>query len=136
VLRGLGSGSRTHCHGVSTESGRTEIPPYKPFKAVARVQIPLGPLRENSCQSRRRPVPTVSGQALAFMFAMVGVVAKRYPQAPARKLANGYLILFGASALIWSAAHLIANWSTLDQDRIVREFLLPIRLTPVALLFV
>lgn len=79
----------------------------------------------------------IPGQALAFMLALVGVVAKRDPkQAPALKLANGYLILFGASALIWSAAHLIANWSTLDQGRILREFLLPIWLTPIALLFV
>lgn len=79
----------------------------------------------------------IPAQVLAVMFAMVGVVAERDPQhAPVRKLAKGYLVLFGLSALIWSAAQLIGNWSTLDLGTIVRGFLLPIWLTPSALLFV
>jgi hypothetical protein len=43
----------------------------------------------------------IPGQVLAVMFAMVGVVAERDPQhTPVRKLANGYLVLFGVSAVI------------------------------------
>jgi hypothetical protein len=79
----------------------------------------------------------IPGQALAVMFAGVAVVAVRQPRhAPVRSLANGYLAIFGIAAFIWSTAHLIAKWSDLDQGRILREFLLPIWLTPVALLFV
>ncbi|MPZ91858.1 MAG: hypothetical protein GEU68_09555 [Actinobacteria bacterium] len=79
----------------------------------------------------------IPAQVLAVMCAMVGVVAERDPQhAPVRKLANGYLVVFGVSALIWSASQLIGNWSTLDPGTIVREFLLPIWLTASALLFV
>ncbi|HVL50800.1 MAG TPA: hypothetical protein VM754_04795 [Actinomycetota bacterium] len=79
----------------------------------------------------------ILGQFLVVVFAMVGVVAERDPQySPVRKLANGYLVLFGVSAVIWSMTYLIGNWSTLDQDAILREFLLPIWLTPPALLFV
>jgi len=76
-------------------------------------------------------------QTLAFLFAGIAVLAEREPeQAPVRKVANGYLIIFGLSAVTWSIAHLIANWSGLDRGRIVLEFLLPIWLTPVALVFV
>ena len=79
----------------------------------------------------------IPGQALAVMFAMVGVYAERDPQhAPVRKLAKGYLVVFGVSALIWSAPQLVGNWSTLDQGTVIRDFLLPIWLTPSALLFV
>lgn len=76
-------------------------------------------------------------QALAFVFAGVAVVAAREPeQAPVRKFANGYLVIFGLSALIWSTAHLVAEWSNLDLGGIFREFLLPIWLTAVALVYV
>ena len=76
-------------------------------------------------------------QALAFVFAGVAVVAAREPeQAPVRKFANGYLVIFGLSALIWSTAHLVAEWSNSDLGGIFREFFLPIWLTAVALVYV
>ena len=79
----------------------------------------------------------IPAQALAFVFAGVVVLAEREPKhAPVGKLATGYLATFGLSALIWSVAGLVSNWSSLDQGRVAREFLLPIWLTPVALLFV
>lgn len=79
----------------------------------------------------------IPGQVLAVLFALVAVVAERDPKsAPVRKLANGYLVIFGISALIWSVAHLMADWSVLDQEKIRGDFLLPVWLTPVALLFV
>ena len=79
----------------------------------------------------------IPAQTLAVLFAVVAVLAERKPEhAPIGKLANGYLAIFGLSALIWSLAHLMGNWSSLDQGIVVREFLLPIWLTPVALLFV
>lgn len=79
-------------------------------------------------------IPT---QTLGVIFAGVAVVAGRQPNGAAvRKLANGYLIVLGASALVWSLTHLITDWSTLDRTEILREFLLPIWLTPVALVFV
>jgi hypothetical protein len=76
-------------------------------------------------------------QALAVAFAGVAVVAARQPEhAAVRKLANGYLIILGLSALVWSMAHLAAERSDLDLGSILREFLLPVWLTPVALVFV
>jgi hypothetical protein len=76
-------------------------------------------------------------QFLAVLLAGVAVVAAREPeQAPVRKFANGCLVIFGLSALIWSTAHLVADWSNLDLGRTFREFLLPIWLTAVALVYV
>lgn len=77
------------------------------------------------------------GQALAVLFAMTAVVAGRDPKyGSVCKLANGYLMMFGFAALLWSIRHLVSHWSDLDQGRFLREFLLPIWLTPLALLFV
>lgn len=76
-------------------------------------------------------------QLLAVLLAGVAVVAAREPKhAPVRKFANGYLVIFGLSALIWSTTHLVAEWSNLELGRIFREFLLPIWLTSVALVYV
>lgn len=76
-------------------------------------------------------------QFLGVLLAGVAVVAAREPEhAPVRKLANGYVIIFGFSAVIWSTAHLVADWSNLDLGRIFREFLVPIWLTAVALVYV
>jgi hypothetical protein len=79
-------------------------------------------------------IPT---QALGVIFAGVAVVVGRRPDHVAvRKLANSYLIVLGASALVWSLTHLITDWSTLDRTEVLRELLLPIWMTPVALFFV
>jgi len=79
----------------------------------------------------------IPGQSLAVMFAMIAVVAERDPKhTPVRKLANGYLVTFGFAAVIWSVTHLIRDWSVHNYERLVGELLLPIWLTPVALVFV
>jgi len=79
----------------------------------------------------------VPAQLLAVTFAMMAAVTEREPKhASVRKIANGYLTMFGVAVLYWSIANLISSWSGLDQGTTVREFLLPIWLTPIALLFV
>jgi hypothetical protein len=79
----------------------------------------------------------VPGQGLAIIFAMMAAFTERKPEhAPARKVANGYLILFGLSVISWSIAGLIGNWSDLDHAMVLREYLIPIWLTPIALVFV
>ena len=47
-----------------------------------------------------------------------------------------YLAVFGMAALIWAGIHLIGDWSIIDHGQLLREFLLPIWMTPIALLFV
>ena len=79
----------------------------------------------------------IPGQGLAVLCAMMAVVpGTDPPQQVVRKLANGYLVLYGVSALIWGLRHLVLNWSTLDHGAIARDFLLPMWLTPLALLYV
>lgn len=79
-------------------------------------------------------IPT---QGLAVVFAMVGVVAGQDSQyESARKLAKGYLVLYALTALLWGVIHLIRDWAGLEHAAILREFLLPMWLTPAALLFV
>ena len=52
------------------------------------------------------------------------------------KWANIYLSLYGLLAVTWAILHLAREWSAVNQQLLVLEFLLPIWLTPVALLFV
>lgn len=79
----------------------------------------------------------IPAQALATVFAMISVVPERRSHnTPARKLATGYLAVFGFGAMIWSIAFLIRDWSELDHRRLIGDFLLPVWLTPVALLFI
>lgn len=85
-----------------------------------------------------RPFPLwveVPGQALAVLFAMVAVT--RDPEHDGvRKVASGYLTIFGLAALVWSVATFPDAWSALDHRKLLLEFLLPVWLTPIALLFV
>ena len=76
----------------------------------------------------------VLGQLVAAMAAVVAVQARSYPRAA--RAANTYLILFGLAALVWGAWRVIDDWSLIDHSLLLREFLLPIWLTPFALLFV
>ena len=79
----------------------------------------------------------IPAQALAVLFAGVEVFAARDAKnAVARKIANGYLGLFGLSALGWALWQVIRGWSDVDQGAIVREFLVPVWLTPIALIFI
>lgn len=78
----------------------------------------------------------IPAQSLAVLFAGVAAVANRDQKlVPAGKLANTYLALFGFSALGWTAWRFAADFSTTDQNALVREFLLPLWLTPIALIY-
>lgn len=64
-------------------------------------------------------------------------VAERDPRhAPARRLLQGILTLFGIVLLAFSFQQLIANWDTMDWTATGRKFLLPIFLTVYLLPFV
>ncbi len=76
----------------------------------------------------------VLGQLLAAMAAVIAVQAGTYPRAA--RTANGYLIFFGLAALAWGVWQVVDDWSLIDRGLLFREFLLPIWLTPFALLFV
>ncbi len=55
---------------------------------------------------------------------------------PVSKVANTYLVLLVSLTAAWGIWHLAVNWSQLDHGLLLRKFLLPIRLTPVALFLV
>ena len=79
----------------------------------------------------------IPAQALAVRFAGVEVLAARDAKnAAERKIANGYLGLFGLSVLGWALWQVIRGWSDVDLGAIVREFLVPVWLTPIALIFI
>ena len=71
------------------------------------------------------------GQLLAFIAVATTSVAE-HPTP--RRLASTYLALFGLFALAWGGWHVMNDWSQVDHGVLVREFLVPIWLTPVALL--
>ena len=71
------------------------------------------------------------------LVAFVAVITTSVAEQPApRRIANTYLGLFGLSALAWGAWHVMSDWSQVGHGLLVRELLLPIWLTPVALLVV
>ena len=78
-------------------------------------------------------IPT---QALAVVSSLLAAVADDPKQAPVRKLANGYLTMFGLSVVAWTAWRLVNEWQSIDLGDLVREFLLPIWLTPPTLAYV
>ena len=65
--------------------------------------------------------------------ALVAWAGSNPEHAPAAKLANGYLIIFGVLALMAGSWRAVADWSDLDHGLLLREFLVPIWLTPAAL---
>lgn len=78
----------------------------------------------------------ISGQLLALV-AVAAVTTASLDKAPAQRLvANVYLGIYGLCALVWGGWHLIGDWSDSDHGMLIREFLMPIWLTPVALLMV
>lgn len=79
----------------------------------------------------------IPAQMLGVVFAGVAVLAAQDPKhAPAAKLANAYLVSYGLSALAWAIWHLVHHWSHVDPGALAREFLVPLWLTPVALIFI
>ena len=76
-------------------------------------------------------------QALVLVFGLVYVVASRDPEhAQVSKLVNGFLVSYGLAAAFWGLSQLVSEWSNFDHGNLLREFLLPIWLTPVALVYV
>jgi len=72
-------------------------------------------------------------QLLAMLSAAIVALEKGARSQPASTVANTYLVLLAALAAAWGIWHLASNWSQLDHGLLLREFLLPIWLTPVAL---
>ncbi|WP_419927254.1 hypothetical protein [Candidatus Poriferisocius sp.] len=62
--------------------------------------------------------------------------SKNHQQAQAAKLASGFLATYGLAALGWAAWQLVNGWTVIDQRALAREFLLPVWLTAVALIYV
>lgn len=76
-------------------------------------------------------------QSIAVLCAGVVALAPNNPKVtPARRLALGYLAAFGFASLLWAMASVWRDWEVLDQAGLIREFAMPIWLTPAALLFV
>lgn len=74
---------------------------------------------------------------LVFLFVGVQVLAERDPkQAPAAKVAGGYLVSYGVAAVAWSVVQVGRDWAGLDRRLLGLELALPVWLTAVALLFV
>ena len=78
----------------------------------------------------------IPGQLLAVT-AVAAVTTASLAEAPAqRRVASTYLGIYGLCALVWGAWNLIGDWSDANHGMLIREFLMPIWLTPVALLMV
>ena len=75
----------------------------------------------------------IPGQLLAVTAVITTSLAEA--RAP-RRLASTYLGIYGLCALAWGAWHLIGDWPQADHGMLIKEFLMPIWLTPVALLMV
>lgn len=74
--------------------------------------------------------------ALAWPLAIAPVLAERDKKhEPIAAFGAWYLAIFGMTALIWAIIHLINDWSIVDHGQLLREFLFPIWITPIALLF-
>ena len=78
----------------------------------------------------------IPAQILAVLFAGVALLDSHPKYAAARKLANTYLGVLGLSAIVWTALRLASEWQDIDHWALLREFLLPIWLTPPALAYV
>ena len=75
-------------------------------------------------------------QVLAFPLAIAPVFADRDEKyGPVAAFGTWYLAIFGIAALIWAGMHLVGDWAIVDHGQLLREFLLPIWMTPIALLF-
>ena len=74
---------------------------------------------------------------IAFPCTLLATIGSRDEEsACAVKIANFYLSTFGSAAIIWASWRLVNDWLDLDKAMLMREFLLPLWLTPIALLFI
>ena len=79
----------------------------------------------------------IPAQTLAFLACLISAWGGDNPEhAPAVKLANRYLGLFGVAALLAGIRRTVTDWADIDHGLLVREFFVPIWLTPVALVCV
>ena len=79
-------------------------------------------------------IPT---QGLAFLCIITRAMSRNdADRARSAKFANIYLWIYGSSAIVWAILHLAREWSEVNHAVLAREFLLPIWVTLVALLFV
>lgn len=79
----------------------------------------------------------IPAQALAFIAGVMSAWVGDNPEhAPVARLANRYLMLFGVVALLAGIRRAATDWEDLDHGLLIREFLVPIWLTPVALVCV
>ena len=79
----------------------------------------------------------IPAQALAFVASIVSArAADTQPPTPTSRFANLYLILFSLAAVGWAIGRAVSDWESLDHGLLVREFFVPIWLTPVALVSV
>lgn len=79
-------------------------------------------------------IPAMLLASLCALLAAFGSQDEEY--APVVKVANFYLSAFGSAAIIWALLRLLNDWSDLDKAMLIREFLLPLWLTPIALLLI
>ena len=77
------------------------------------------------------------GQPVVAMFGMIAIVAARNPgQQAVVKVANAVLGGSGLAATAWVAWNIVTRWGEIDGASVVKELLLPVWLTPIALVFV
>ncbi len=79
-------------------------------------------------------IPAVLVASLCTLLAGLGSLSDE--NACVVKLANMYLGTFGVAAIAWASWRLLDDWSEIDAALLFREFLLPLWLTPVALLLI
>lgn len=76
----------------------------------------------------------IPAQALAFIASIISALEARTERPnPASMWARLYLTLFTLSAAGWAIGRAASNWENLDRGLLIREFFVPIWLTPVAL---
>lgn len=76
----------------------------------------------------------IPAQALAFVASVVFAWAEGTKRTSLTStVASLYLILFTLSAVGWAIGRAASNWDNLDHGLLIREFFVPIWLTPVAL---
>ncbi|WP_419923943.1 hypothetical protein [Candidatus Poriferisocius sp.] len=76
-------------------------------------------------------------QPVLFTCIVVVGLPERFPkQAQPAKMANRCLSIYGLGALAWGIMRLMSDWADIDQSDLAREFLLPVWLTAIALIYV
>lgn len=77
----------------------------------------------------------IPAQVLAVLASIIlAWLAGTEQDTPASTLGNLYLIVFSLSSVGWAIRRVLPDWAGLDHELLLREFLLPLWLTPVALI--